>query len=437
MIKTEYLPVKKPSRDSKNCCERHSAEALRRYTTPGSGSYDESFATEIFAIQPQWKPNTNSKIDINESKRKLLEMAKNGEKRPSISSKNVDERCLAGILYRHTAPNKNYDAEFAAEIFALQPRWRSCRTIRNVQENMRMIMKIARSGGEDPKKSKDVDIKRLGAALRNYEKHHPEFTRKIRELRPDWYVYEDPTIPKKQKLLEMARSGKRKPRIWEASEKRYAAELSRYTYKQCLSYDLKFDIEIRKIRPDWFDTLTVAEAKRQELLKMARDGDDRPNAGSKNLHIRRLGEALKAYVSRNHEFAVEIRRLRPDWFGRAHDRVCKNKQKLLELAKSGSKRPTNKLGGAFITYTNKKVNLSCYDPEFYKEIYALRPDWFGKVAAKKQKLLEMAKNGEVKPNKSHALYNAIHSYAKKSDRRYDPEFDAKLRSIRPDWFKHK
>jgi len=45
--------------------------------------------------------------------------------------------------------------------------------------------------------------------------------------------------------------------------------------------------------------------------------------------------------------------------------------------------------------------------------------------AKKQQLMEMARNGEPRPL-SKAVFNS---------QGYDPEFDAEIRKMRPDWFK--
>jgi excisionase family DNA binding protein len=53
-MESEYLPVKKPGRHSKNDEERQLAEALTRYTTPSSESYDADFAAEISSIQRLW-----------------------------------------------------------------------------------------------------------------------------------------------------------------------------------------------------------------------------------------------------------------------------------------------------------------------------------------------------------------------------------------------
>jgi hypothetical protein len=54
---------------------------------------------------------------------------------------------------------------------------------------------------------------------------------------------------------------------------------------------------------------------------------------------------------------------------------------------------------------------------------------------KKEKLLQMAGNGEPKPTyKDKILYNTLRKYLDRRGNSYDPDFDSKLRKLRPDWF---
>jgi hypothetical protein len=109
------------------------------------------------------------------------------------------------------------------------------------------------------------------------------------------------------------------------------------------------------------------------------------------------------------------------------------KQKLLMMAKTGQDRPSkhkNELGVALVGYTtgqNKK--RGCYDAEFTKQITEIRPDWFNKVASKKQEIIELAKTGQDRPTeRNHHLGKALSRYLK------DPQFTRQLKKIRPDWF---
>ena len=90
------------------------------------------------------------------------------------------------------------------------------------------------------------------------------------------------------------------------------------------------------------------------------------------------------------------------------------------------------LGNALSKYTNR--NSSTYDPIFDKYIREIRPDWFEDTAqTKKYQLIEMAKNGDKRPNqKKHHLGGALVNYTFIKSCAYDPIFDQLIREIRPD-----
>lgn len=116
------------------------------------------------------------------------------------------------------------------------------------------------------------------------------------------------------------------------------------------------------------------------------------------------------------------------------------KKNLLDMAIKGENRPykrKHKLGIALCRYTNP--NNRCYDLEFTKQLTNLRPDWFitksNLANIKKQKLLDIAKNGDKRPTKTkHPLGKVLIHYTSKNSSCYDPQFDAKIRKLRPNWF---
>jgi hypothetical protein len=176
----------------------------------------------------------------------------------------------------------------------------------------------------------------------------------------------------------MARDGEKRPsNTSKNTEEMYLGRaLCNYTSKKSRCYSREFDVEIREARPDWFDRVAFDKRK---LLEMARNGEKRPSK-SKNTEKRHLGRALYNYISKSKnrddrrisydpEFDAEIRRLRPDWF---EDTTIPKKRKLLEIAKSGGKRPIGALGQTLSRYTRPYV----FDQEFDREIRAARPDWF-------------------------------------------------------------
>jgi len=117
-----------------------------------------------------------------------------------------------------------------------------------------------------------------------------------------------------------------------------------------------------------------------------------------------------------------------------------NKRILLDMAKRNEPRPPQKtrLGQRLFAYTNSKG--PCYDEKFTTKIKKIRPDWlitqYNIVQEKKQKLLDMAKNGEPRPKKGvHPLGTSLGTYTNKSQRgSYDPKFTKEIKKIRPDWF---
>jgi len=180
--------------------------------------------------------------------------------------------------------------------------------------------------------------------------------------------------------------------------------------------------------------------KKERLLKMARNGDDRPS-GRKH----ELGAALGRYTnprtaSYDKEFDDEIRRLRPDWFVNQNELANEKKKSLLEMARNNEDRPSGRkheLGTALQRYTNP--DHDCYDKEFDDEIRRLRPDWFVNQSElaneKKKSLLEMARRGDGRPNsKTHELGESLKSYTNPDSGCYDKEFDDEIRRLVPDWF---
>lgn len=201
------------------------------------------------------------------------------------------------------------------------------------------------------------------------------------------------------------------------------------------SYDSQFAIEIIKLRPDWFFSPSeVASKKKEQLLQIARKGDSRPS------HNTVLGKVLSNYITECHKcydepFFLELKKIRPDWFSRGNADL--KKVELLELAKKGSGRPNEKkypLGRALGTYT--RSSSGSYDPIFDSAIRSLRPDWFVDQTTKascKKDHILQLARNEKKRPVS-SVGRALYRYTSSSQSSYDQAFDIKLRSMRPDWF---
>ena len=366
----------RPNIMSKDPKEKSLAVALYYYTNQNSRLYDKDFDKEIRRLRPEWFLNS---ADIK--KGWLLELARSGQKRPSCSDSN-DEYSLGIAFSSYTNQNSEcYDAEFASQ---------------------------------------------------------------IRSLRPDWF--RDNGATKRSKVLELAKCKGKRPSITskDKKERGLAVFISHYINQNGKYYDPKLARQVRALCPEWFKGVTVD--RKTQLINMASNGDARPSSHSKCSSTKLLGRALVAFTNRANvrydpEFTKKINKLRPDWFECV---TSASKSQLLDMAKRGSKRPSayaSMLGKALTRYTSSKND--CYDPVFDKKIRKLRPDWFVKTATvKKQKLLDMASKGHKRPQsrstnrEERLLAIVLTGYTRPTNPCYDLVFDKKIRKLRPDWFCH-
>jgi superfamily II DNA or RNA helicase len=110
-----------------------------------------------------------------------------------------------------------------------------------------------------------------------------------------------------------------------------------------------------------------------------------------------------------------------------------NKQKLLELAKSGADRPkrNDKLG---IFLNNYISNGGCYDTNFHEKIKGLAPHWFvDSVLETKNELIEAAKKGQDRPKH---LKHKLEVYLKPKSVMYDEIFAKQIKELAPHWFRN-
>jgi hypothetical protein len=300
----------------------------------------------------------------------------------------------------------------------------------SIEENKKILIAIAKKGDKKPKIKTSIGGKLYSYTYINSDCYDQDFTQHIKSIRPDWLVTQyDVAKQKKEKLLEMAKNGEPRPNKKNHS---LGASLGTYTNKsQRGSYDPGFDKKIRKIRPDWFVPQTEkVNIKKNKLLELAKSGKPRPKY---NTELGRfLGERTTKKRMLNDSFTKEIKKLRPDWFV---TKAQLNKEKLIELAKNGAKRPNQKteMGILFYSYIRRPSNC-----EFKKALKKLRPDWFvsrSEIAnMKKKELIKIAKNGVKRPYGT-SLGSCLCNYVGKFSGTYDPEFSRIVRKLRPDWFK--
>jgi predicted protein tyrosine phosphatase len=356
---------------------------------------DPEFCAKIYALAPGWF-DLGRKERIAATKKKLLEIARSGGKRPRYDSTDPEERRLAIALSRYAVHPESKDEEFAKAIFTARPEWAPGYRVILMARTKEKLLKMAASRVARPDRySTNPEEAKLGIALNNYttksqRQYDADFYNKLVKINPDWVdrleqIYERVAETKK-KLLEMARNGGRRPnsRSDNPEERRLGIALNVYINKLTRSYDEGFAREIYALRPDWFDPdrKAIVAATKRKLLEMARNNERRPQYKSSDSEERRLASALMTYTSigsasYDKAFTREIRALRPDWFDNRAAALIDTRRKLLQMARNGEKRPRER------SHDPEEVRLATAlkralmkDPKFKAEIQAANPGWF-------------------------------------------------------------
>lgn len=170
-----------------------------------------------------------------------------------------------------------------------------------------ILLDIASRGGAKPRYETSLYIRLCSCTNKNYIQFDKDFNKKIRELRPDWFLPRSlRTENKKIKLLSLAKNKKPRP---SHKEKLYR-DFCCYTNKKNKRYDKVFDKKIRRLRPDWFLTRPeVAAINKKKILSLK----TKPKRSTK------LGVALKNYISKSSQaydanFNKQVHELKPHWF---------------------------------------------------------------------------------------------------------------------------
>ncbi len=237
-----------------------------------------------------------SACDIN--KKILLEMAKDKKERPK--QKTNLGNCLSDFTCKS---NYKYDPVFDKQIKKLRPDW-----FYWPESNKKTLLEMATKGENRPSQKT-----KSGLALSIYtnksSSYDPVFDKKIRKLRPDWFVTQsEKANEKKLELIRIAKNGENRPK-----KKTKLGSLVDYTCKTSGVYDPVFDKQIRELRPDWFVTVSEkANEKKLELIRIAKNGENRPKQKTKEANA--LCRYTTKGTSYDESFDKLIRKLRPDWF---------------------------------------------------------------------------------------------------------------------------
>ncbi|MFA5767055.1 MAG: hypothetical protein WC919_03980 [Candidatus Paceibacterota bacterium] len=164
-----------------NTAGKRLAGALARYTKQGKSEYDHDFDGQIRKLRPDWFLDT-----VDNNKRQLLQLAKNGADRPRWK----DNKELYTALANYTL-DKNTD--FSKQIRALRPDWFIDRIAEHRKKCKHQLITLARRGSKRPRPtSKNPEERSLCVALTTYTRrthasYDKDFTELIRALRRDWF----------------------------------------------------------------------------------------------------------------------------------------------------------------------------------------------------------------------------------------------------------
>jgi len=200
----------------------------------------------------------------------------------------------------------------------------------------------------------------------NSEQYDAEFTKKIKERFPHWFIeHEKKLIKEKKEELLLLPFGAKRPR----TNTKLGTALATYTYTGANCFDEEFDKKIREKQPHWF-IKDKAEVNINIILSIP-IGDPRPEESY-------LRQALTNYTSKNAktyrpDFDKIIKERQPTWF---RETKAKKYIECLLNVPIGEKIP-KELINVLRNYTQK--NNRCYRPEFDKIIREKQPTWFRKI----------------------------------------------------------
>jgi hypothetical protein len=188
---------------------------------------------------------------------------------------------------------------------------------------------------------------------------------------------------------------------------------------------------------DFDESVSFADHKKQKLIEMANNKEDKPSKRTKE------GMALRNYINKNGnsyclKFDKVIRKLAPNWFVSTSQIM---KEKLIQMARNKDPRPSQKTkeGIALSDYTKK--SSSSYCPGFNKQIRKLAPNWFISIKQiadqMKRKLIQRARSNQSRPSDKTKEGRSLFNYTSKSRNSYCPEFDKTVRKLSPNWFRNR
>lgn len=148
--------------------------AFRHYTNERDSSYDSVLTKALKQIAPCWFEGS-----VEQKKKALLKMAKNGEAKPHKKTK------LGIALGSFIYSGYNYDAAFKLKLQRIAPDWFMNSRVTG-SKNREILLKLAKKGAKRP-------TGKLGKLLTNYAYRdskvvkYKKWVKEIKTLRGDWF----------------------------------------------------------------------------------------------------------------------------------------------------------------------------------------------------------------------------------------------------------
>jgi len=285
---------------------------FRRYTDPSGVAYDDIFAREIKEIAPHWFPRRGDSL-----RKALVGLARSGEAMPT--NKSILGHALSNAKQsarRGYKPAQN----FILRLKKIAPKWFDFIDIWAPRKKRVLAFAMTSASKIPLSRVKDREIvitvrtctgrgKRLDRA----------FDDKLHVLAPHWFLAMK-TRRAKQKLMDIARSGKPKPMTTsgDEQERSLALRLHNYTFKSSSSsYDPVFMAQLRKLAPHWFED--SSETFKARILRKA-SGSPKPRSrlvdGRLNPEYRQVGGYAwwSSQESYDSDFACKLKKVAPHWF---------------------------------------------------------------------------------------------------------------------------
>lgn len=255
----------------------------------------------------------------------------------------------------------------------------------------------------------------------------------LRQLRPDWFQ-RDNGGRWKMELLGYAKAGESVASIHDTSA------WKNLVCRASARRDPAFVRQLKQLRPDWFAREAAINKWlrfRKQLLNLAKGGHCRRHS------LSRLGKALCALTGKgsqyDRDFDVQIRQLRPDWFGPPPHRLKIRRLigLLIRRAKDRMPRPHSDSRLGRLLASLMSTRSSSYDPKLHAALHKLSPNWFrtNTFVIKRDRLILLAKRGARRPHPSTPLGSFLYNQGCKKATDESQKLWRHLLKLRPDWFR--